>query len=502
MSENNEQKLQKRDPVVAVMGHVDHGKSSLLDYIRKSNITAGEAGGITQHISAYEVPVEYNNKLESITFLDTPGHAAFSKMRHDGAAIADIAILIVSATEGVKPQTREAIDVIRKHKIPFVVAINKIDLPGADIDRTKSSLLEHGIYVEGYGGDISAVAISAKTGQGVDELLQIILLHAEIEDFAGNPELSASGFVLESHSDPRRGVSATLVIKDGCLRVGNYVLAGTALAPVRTIQNFLGKGIKSACFSAPVVISGFDSIPMSGIPFQSFNNKKTAEGYAADIAQTSSHMDMTISDDEERPIIPIILKTDVVGVLDAARGEIEQLTDEHIIFKIVRAEAGNINEADIRLALGDKNTIILGFNTTVDAHAKVVPGFADVRIQTFDIIYKLSEWLDAEKQNLRSFTEREIIQGEAKILKVFSSKKDESLIGAKIEGGSLAVGEKIRFVNFDGEDIGGGEIVSMKIGPSEMPTISGAKTEFGALIRTKTSLSPGVKMRMIVTRLE
>jgi translation initiation factor IF-2 len=260
----------KRPPVVVVMGHIDHGKSTLLDYIRKTNIVAKEAGGITQHLGAYEVP----HNTSTITFLDTPGHEAFSSIRERGAEVADIAILVVSAEDGVKPQTVEALKCILEEKIPYIVAINKIDKPGADVDRTKASLAEHEIYVEGFGGDVPVVPISALKGTGVPELLDMIMLVADLQDLKANPALPAEGAIIEAGLDNKKGIYATLLIKNGTLTSGMYVVAEDAIAPVRILEDYLGKAIKTATFSSPVRIVGFNKIPNVGAKFVMIDGKK------------------------------------------------------------------------------------------------------------------------------------------------------------------------------------------------------------------------------------
>ncbi|HJL55587.1 MAG TPA: GTP-binding protein, partial [Candidatus Paceibacterota bacterium] len=259
-----------RPPVIVVMGHIDHGKSALLDYIRKTNIVESEHGGITQHLSAYEV----THKERKITFLDTPGHEAFKKMRFRGAEVADIAVLVVSAEEGVKAQTLEALKSIRENKIPFIVAINKIDKPSADVEKTKQNILENEIYLEGLGGNVPFTPISAKTGEGIPELLDMMLLVADLEELSGNSEGQASGIVIESHLDQKKGISTTLIIKDGILKIGSFIVAGDALSPVRIMEDFHGEQIKEAVFSSPVKVVGFSKIPVVGSSFETFKSKK------------------------------------------------------------------------------------------------------------------------------------------------------------------------------------------------------------------------------------
>ena len=273
-----------RPPIVVVMGHVDHGKSTLLDYIRKSNVVESEAGGITQRISAYEVTrKDEKGNDRTITFLDTPGHEAFSKMRTRGANAADIAILVVSAEDGVKAQTVEAYNTIIESKLPYIVAINKIDRPNANIEKTKNDLLEKGIYLEGMGGDIPFVPISAKVGTGVNDLLDMILLIADMNEFTGNPSHNASGVVIEAKRDPKRGISASCIIKDGTLKSGMFIAAGDSLVTTRIMENFLGKPIKEATFSSPIKLVGFESMPEVGTTFESFKTKKEAEEYIYEI---------------------------------------------------------------------------------------------------------------------------------------------------------------------------------------------------------------------------
>jgi translation initiation factor IF-2 len=268
----------KRPPVVCIMGHIDHGKSTLLDYIRKTNIVDTEAGGITQRISAYEVVHKTpEGKEERITFIDTPGHESFGAMRTCGTAVADIAVLVVSAEEGVKKQTLDALGCIIASKIPYIIAINKIDKPSANIEKTKSSLIENEIYIEGYGGSVPCVPISAKTGEGIDELLDMVLLVAEMADFKGDISKSANGIVVEAHLDKQKGITAVVVIKDGKLESGMYIVCGDWIAPTRIMESFLSKKITEATFSSPVRIVGFDKLPRVGSPFVSFNTKKEAE---------------------------------------------------------------------------------------------------------------------------------------------------------------------------------------------------------------------------------
>ena len=303
--------IEKRDPVVAIMGHIDHGKSTLLDYIRKSNVVDSEAGGITQHVSAYEA--QHNDR--KITFLDTPGHEAFAATRSRGANIADIAILVVSADDGVKEQTKGAHDFITQSGIPYVVAINKIDKPTANVQTTLNSMVENGIYVEGMGGDIAYTPVSAKTGEGVSDLLDTVLLAADLEELEGDRNALASGYVLESSLDPKKGTSATLIIKNGSITTGQFVLSGEAGSPVRIMEDFTGKPLKEASFSQPVKIIGFDNLPEAGSDFSVFANKKDAQAFTKEIEEMGGmgEKEITDEDTEGKLAIPLVIKADVQG---------------------------------------------------------------------------------------------------------------------------------------------------------------------------------------------
>lgn len=484
------QNIKERSPVVAIMGHVDHGKSTLLDYIRKTNIVDGEAGGITQHISTYEVSLDNGKR---ITFLDTPGHAAFDEMRHRGGAVADIAILIISAEDSVKTQTKHAIEVIKKNKIPFIVAINKIDKPAANIEKAKSDLLEEGIYVEGYGGNVPVCPISAKRGTGVDDLIQTLLLVAEMEEMTGNSGQLATGFVIESHRDPKKGISATLVIKNGTITKGQFVVVDDTITPTRMLQDFTGKPINSAYFSTPIQLVGFDNMPAVGSTFETFDTKKDAEKAIAEFKEIKAELEERrgiINVPEGVALVPIILKTDVAGTGEAIANEIEKLTDGEVIFKIIKEETGNINESDIKLALSDESTVIIGFHVGEDSGIKMINDYETVTINTFDIIYKLTEWLADLYEERRIKKLIDTVTGSIKILKTFSRQKTKAVIGGEIIDGSLETGEKFKIIR-KGEVVGQGEITGLQQGKSETNRIVGANTQCGMMTNSKIEIEEG-----------
>ncbi len=484
------QKTTERSPVVAIMGHVDHGKSTLLDYIRKTNIVDGEAGGITQHISTYEVSLASGKR---ITFLDTPGHAAFDQMRHRGGAVADIAILIVSAEDGVKTQTKHAIEVINKNKIPFIVAINKIDKPNANIEKAKSDLLEAGIYVEGYGGDVPVCPISSKAGTGIDNLLETLVLVAEMEEMTGEVEKLATGFVIESHRDPKQGIMATLVIKNGSIAKGQFVVVDDTITPTRMLRDFNGKDIDSAYFSTPIQLIGFNNMPAVGSTFTTFESKKDAEQAIAEFKEIKHELEEqcgTIQVPEGVALVPIIVKTDVAGTSEAVETEIEKLTTDDVIFKVIKCETGSINESDIKLALCDQNTVIIGFHVDQDNAIKLINDYETVTIKKFDIIYKLTEWLEDLHEERRIKKEVETMQGQIRILKAFSRQKTKAVIGGEIVSGGIAVNEKFKILRKK-ELVGYGVITGLQEGKMETKRVLGDGTQCGVMTDSKLEIFEG-----------
>lgn len=472
------------------MGHIDHGKSKLLDHIRKSNVVAGESGGITQHISAYEV--EHDSKehgLKKITFLDTPGHEAFRAVRARGAQVADIAILVVAADEGVKQQTLEALETIKGANIPYIVAINKIDKPEANLDRAKLSLSEHGIYIEEYGGQIPAVPISAITGQGVSDLLDMILLVAELEEFTGDRRIDASGVVIEANIDNRKGVSATLVIKNGVLQLGKFVVAGGAYSPVRIMEDFTGKKLETATFSMPVKIVGFNKLPSIGAIFEVVSNKKEAESLARQNESELAKIEEAVSATEKEVAFPIILRADVSGSLEAIKYEIGKIKSDLVDIKIVDADVGSISESDVKLIAGKEFSTILGFNTILDAGVAELAERMGVETQTFDIIYRLTEWIEEKIKLITPLQEVEEILGQAKILKTFSRTKNKQVIGGKVTQGILSKGSTVKILRQD-QEIGVGKIEELQSQKVKAETIY-EDTEFGTMVESVEEILPG-----------
>lgn len=485
--------LTKRSPVVSILGHIDHGKSTLLDYIRKTHIVDEEAGGITQTISAYEVLRTKDGVTEKITFIDTPGHEAFSGMRERGAGAADIAILVVSAEDGVKPQTLDAYREIEKAKVPFIVAINKIDKPSANIEKTKVSLAEAGIYLEGYGGNISFVPISAKVGTGVDDLLDLILLTAEISDLKGDLKKPAEGMIIEANRDPKKGISATLVIKDGHVGPGMFVVSGTAYSPTRIIENHMGKKITEASFSAPIRLVGWNKAPRVGSIFSTCTSKQELEAHlekAQEIeAKEKSDAGKTETVQSNKKIVPLIIKADVLGSVEAIEHELEKIKYDRIAIKVILASIGDISESDIKVAGAQSETIIVGFNVKIDSQAQAMIERLGFTYANFDIIYKLIEWISDRVKERVPKIEVEEIAGKAKILKFFSRTKDKQIVGGKVIDREVRLGHRVKILRRD-TIIGEGFIRELQ--QAKVKTDSVAEGfEFGAMIDSKMELAPG-----------
>lgn len=493
-----ESKLVSRQPVIAVLGHVDHGKSSLLDFIRKSNVVEGEAGGITQRISAYEVEhVTSSKAVKRVTFLDTPGHAAFQSMRERGVEIADIAILIVSAEDGVKAQTLEAWKTIEARKLPCVVAINKIDKPGADVQKTKNSLVEHAIYIEGMGGDIPCVEISAKQGTGIDTLLETLLLVVEMNNLEANLGTDASGFVLESFIDQKRGISATLVIKDGTLPTSGAIVSGLALSPIRIIEDFKGKAIRAPHAGQPIKVTGFDEVPVSGGFFISSSDKKEMEMLqkTAQEEHVKKVLDPRIYRNA-KVVIPVIVKADSLGTLDAVKLELKKKETDDVKIKIIGEGVGSITEGDILLASSDEKAVIVGFGVKVEGKARDQALRFNSDPQVFDIIYKLSEWFDTVVESRLPYEEKETSLGTLKLLKTFSSNKDKYVIGGRVETGKIENGALVKIVR-RGVELGRGKIVELQSQKIKTNVVNEGN-ECGLMVETKVEMIPSDILEAIV----
>lgn len=475
----------ERPPVIAVMGHIDHGKSSLLDYIRKANIVAGEAGGITQHVAAY---IAHHND-RAVTFLDTPGHEAFKALRTRGAAAADIAILVVAADEGVMPQTLDALTAIKEANIPFIVAITKIDKNNADVEHAKNSLLEHEVFLEGLGGDVAYALISSKTGEGIPELLDLVLLSADLLELTADPKAGAVGFVLESTQDPKRGASATLIIKDGTLSFGGFVVAGDAYAPIRFIEDFLGKRVEHAGPSEPARISGFSKLPAAGSLFSIVKNKKEAETLASARGESASGgKEVRAASVEGIAELPLIIKADVAGSVDAIEHELAKITHERASIRVVASGVGNVSENDVKTAHAS-GAVVIAFNVGTDAIASELAQRDHITILSFSIIYELStrvkELLEASVPTVAD--EKEL--GRALVLKTFSSGAKKQVLGARYVSGALTVGARVKILR-KGEEIARGSIGNLQQARADVKEIH-TEGDFGTEVECRADAMYG-----------
>ena len=489
-------KHSSRPPVVVIMGHIDHGKSTLLDYIRKTNIVAGEAGGITQHLGAYEVDhTTAENKKKRITFLDTPGHEAFGGIRARGAKVADIAILVVAGDDGVKPQTLEALKCIKDAELPYIVAINKIDKPGSNVERTKQNLAEHEVYIEGYGGDVPAVPISALQGQGIPELLDMIILVSELQELKGDHTLSGTGVIIENRLDTKKGISATLIIKDGTVKSGACIVAEDAYSPVRIFESTVGVALKEATFSTPVRIIGWNKLPPVGAEFSIVDTKKEAEEIVREYALATKKIVKEEESFENKAIIPIILKADAMGSLEGILHELKKIRHDKVAIKIIDQGIGDISESDIKRTQSFPDTILIAFHVKPDAKAKALLERNTINYKEYSIIYELVEFL---KQTLTAQIPKEYITettGRAKILAVFSKNKDKQIVGGKVQEGSILLGSEVKIIRRDTE-IGIGKIRELQMQKVKAQEVREGY-EFGMMIESKIEIAQGDKLECV-----
>ena len=463
---DDEENLEERPPVVTIMGHVDHGKTSLLDAIRNSSVASLEAGGITQAIGAYQV--EINGK--KITFIDTPGHEAFTEMRARGASVTDIVVIIVAADDGVMPQTKEAIDHAKAANVPIIIAINKMDKPDANPDRVLTELVEYGITPEEWGGDTIVSRISAKTHDGIPELLENILLVSEMAELKANPHRYATGAVIESRLDKQIGSVATLLIQNGTLRLGDPIVAGTSFGKIRTLKNDKGQDITEALPSTPVEITGLNEPPQAGDKFMAFETEKQARSIAEERKLRSREQDtnrsgMTLDDlfgkiQEGVRDVNVILKADVNGSSEAVKKSLEKIEVEDVRVKVIRSGVGTITESDVTLAKAS-NAIIIGFNVRPSAKTVEVAKDNGIEIRLYDIIYKVVEDITAAMKGMLDPIYEEKVNGEAEIRQIFKFSKVGNIAGCHVTDGVVKANSNARLIR-DGVVVYTGKIASIQ----------------------------------------
>ena len=463
-----EENLVKRPPIVTIMGHVDHGKTSLLDAIRHAKVTASEAGGITQHIGAYTVALNG----EKITFLDTPGHEAFTAMRARGAQVTDIVILVVAADDGIMPQTKEAINHCKAADVPMIVAINKIDRPGANVDRVKQELTEHGLVSEDWGGDTICVPVSAKTGENLESLLEMVLLTAEMQELQADPNRKAKGTVIEAKLDKGRGAVASLLIQNGTLNVGDSILVGSTYGRIRAMFDDRGKKIKSAGPSIPVEILGLSEVPAAGDRFIVCKDEKTARNMAdlrkqkikADSHQASNRVSLEdlYSQIQEGKVkeLAIVVKADVQGSVEAIRQSLEKLSTDDVKVRVIHGAVGAITETDVTLAAAS-NALVIGFNVRPDGNATVQAEKENIEIKTYRIIYDAIEDVKSAMIGMLEPEYKEVVNGKAEVRMTYKISNVGTIAGCYVTDGKIVRNSEIRVIR-DGIVIFESTLASLK----------------------------------------
>mgnify|MGYP000861223788 FL=1 len=468
-SEEDLEKATHRPPVVTIMGHVDHGKTSILDYIRKTNVVAGESGGITQHIGAYKVHLEDDKE---ITFLDTPGHEAFTAMRARGAQVTDIVVVVVAANDGVMPQTIEAIDHAKAAEVPIIVAINKMDLPEADAERVKRELSDHEVLVEDWGGKVQAVPVSAKTGEGIEEIMNSILLEAEVLELKANPETHARGTVIDSKLDKGHGAIASVLIQKGTLNVGDPFICSNFSGKVRAMMNERGQRVETAGPSEAVQVLGFDKVPQAADIFAVFENEKDLKRIASErqrmkreieqkkvATQSLDAMSAFIKDGSIKTL-PLVIKGDVDGSIEALAETLEKIEHAEVGVQVIHKAVGMVTESDVLLAAAS-NAVVIGFHVQISSNAKLLANQEGVEIRSYTVIYNAVEDIKLALEGLLEPEKIENILGRASVLELFKIPKIGFIAGSKVEEGLIKRGEKARVVREE-EVIHEGNVSSLK----------------------------------------
>lgn len=482
--------------MAVILGHVDHGKSSILEAIWDLKITAKESGGITQHIGAYEVEHQANSpsshqdgttaERRKITFIDTPGHEAFSAMRSRGAKVADIAVLVVSAEEGVKEQTKEAVKHIKEADIPMIVAINKIDKPEANPEKVKRELANQDVLVESMGGKIPSVNVSAKTKAGINDLLDLILLIAEMENLQADISLPARGLIIEAYQDSKKGVVATAILEQGVLNIGDIVGTFFAFGKVKVLNNFQGKPMEKVTPSIPVIILGFESVPGVGENFNVFPDIETAKNNLKPVETNKLLQETPL--EEGKKTLNLIIKADVQGSVEAIREVLKAIPQDKALLRVIKADVGEITENDLKLATSSRANVV-GFRVKASASAKSLAEKQKIKIKTFDIIYEL---VQAVRTALEKIMEPEIVRlelGEAKVLAIFRTDKSRQIVGGKVAKGNIKRGASVEVLR-NSEKIGKGKLIGLQRGKKDIEEVAKG-TEFGTLYEGNVKLEEG-----------
>jgi translation initiation factor IF-2 len=498
-----EEELVERPPVVTIMGHVDHGKTSLLDAIRQTEVAAGEAGGITQHIGAYQV----HHDGRPVTFLDTPGHEAFTAMRARGAKVTDIAVIVVAADDGVKPQTQEAVDHAKEAAVPMLVAVNKIDKEGAQPDRVRTEMTQLGLQPVEWGGDTEFVNVSAKTKEGLDDLLDTILLMAEVEELRANPDAPASGTVIESKLDPGRGPVVTILIGRGTLEVGDSLVAGAHWGRVRAMNDFLGNRVGQALPGEPVEVLGFDGVPEAGERVRAVENERRARQLAGERAtrlKTESlarraGKKISLENIFEAGLqeLNLVLKADVAGSLEAIEDEIAKLPQDEVSVNVIRRAVGAVTESDVMLAAAS-DAVILSFNVRPVGDARAVADREGVEIRHYSVIYRAIDELRSAMQGMLAPEEVEVTLGTVEVRQLFRASRVGTIAGSHVTEGTVTRGSKVRLIR-DGTVVYDGEIASLRRFNEDVREVA-AGFDCGIVLRDFADVKEGDVLETYTTR--
>jgi translation initiation factor IF-2 len=501
--DDSDEELVERGPVVTIMGHVDHGKTSLLDAIRETEVAAGEAGGITQHIGAYQV--HHDQKL--VTFLDTPGHEAFTAMRARGAKVTDLAVIVVAADDGVKPQTQEAVDHAKAASVPMIVAVNKIDKEGADPTRVRNEMTQLGLQPVEWGGDTDFVDVSAKTRAGLDELLDTIVAQAEIMELRANPEAAASGTVIESKLDPGRGPVVTILVMRGTLEVGDALVAGAHWGRVRAMHDFTGARVAQATPGEPVEVLGFDGVPEAGERFRVVEHERRARQLAGERAnrlkteslarQRSKRVSLEDIFGSGLQALNLVIKSDVAGTLEAMEDEISKLPQDEVAVNVIRGAVGGVTESDVMFAAAS-DAVILAFNVRPVGDARSVAEREGVEIRHYSVIYRAIEELRSAMQGMLVPDEVEEAVGSAEVRQIFRASKVGTIAGSHVTEGKITRGDKVRLVR-DGTVIWDGEIASLRRVNEDVREVA-AGFDCGIVLQNYADVKEGDVMETYTTR--
>lgn len=479
----NSKSMKKRPPIVTIFGHIDHGKTTLLDTIQNTKITEEEAGGITQKVSAYEI--EY--KGEKITFIDTPGHAAFEKLREKGAKVADIAILIIAADEGVKPQTIESLELIKKHNLPFIVAINKIDKPNANPEKVKKELSDLGVIVEDWGGDVPSVNISALKGIGIDDLLEIILIMAEMLELKYDENKNGEGYILETIKDPKRGILAGCIVLDGKIKIGDYIITSSSYGKIKFIENPFGKPLKVAEPSSPILVGTFETLPIAGELFK-IGDKNQIESIKEELQEIelSFRKPIVIEPPEKTFEIFLIIKADLVGSLEGIEKLLRKIAEEQKIgIKIIKRDLGIVTTEDLKLAK-DTNSIIISFNLKNPKAIYEEVKTLNLKLVDVKVIYELEEILNELVQIKKTESPE---KGKLEVLATFSKTSTKKTIGGKVILGKVSLNDRVLIIR-DNSIVGKGKVISLE--SNKLPVKEVLEGNLcGLIINTKTDIEIG-----------